>query len=360
MRRLSDVFRRLILALSLIVMAAALLLWSDWHSRLHEGTERGDTLSGGSGSDDISRPHLWKIRRIIFVESPPTEEALRGMDEGFREAGLLAGKDFSLQDTSAQGDLSVLPTLVDAARNDGTELLIVFSTPALQMAIQKFGHLPIVFCVVANPMLAGAGQDYSHHLSNVTGVATLGPYAEMAGLLSRQFPGYRRVGTLFSPAEDNSVFAKDLFTEEAAKQGISVTPLPVNSPGELPDAALALASRPLDAIVQIPDNQTSSGFTAIGRAAARARKPLFTFIEAGVQQGAALGYVLDYRQAGYDAALKVVDILRGQSPANIPFSRPSRFRLIVSEENAHKLGMVLPPAILSQADPRLKFKELSR
>lgn len=297
--------------------------------------------------------HAWKIRRIIFLESPPAEDALHGMDEGFRDAGLVAGRDFRLLDASAQGDMSVLPTLVDAARHDGTELVIVFSTPTLQTAIQKLKHLPVVFSVVANPMLAGAGQDYTHHMKNVTGIATLGPYAEMADLLNRHFPNFRHVGTLFSPAEDNSVFAKDAFTEEAAKRGIRVTPVPVNAPGELPDAAMALAAKPVDAIVQIPDNQTSSGFTAIGRAATRARKPLFTFIEAGVQQGAALGYVLDYHRAGYETALKVAEIMRGRSPGEIPFSRPSRFRLIVSEENARKLGVALPASLLEKADLRL-------
>lgn len=313
-------------------------------------------VSPGPQAPTASQPalgHTWKLKRILYVESAPAEEAVHGMDEGFRAAGLVPGRDFILQEASAQGDMAVLPALADATRSDGTELLIAFSTPTLETAVQKIKHIPVVFTFVANPMVAGAGQDDTHHLPNITGVYTLGPYAEMAELLARHFTQYRSIGTLFSPAEDNSVHNKEIFTQAAEKQGLRVTPIPVNSPGELPDAAMALAAKPIDAIVQILDNQSSSGFTAIARAARRARKPLISFIESGVRQGAALALTMDYHQAGYDAALKVAEIMRGKSPAAIPFSKPSRIRLVVSEDNARGLGMSLPADLVGKADARL-------
>ena len=39
-----------------------------------------------------------------FGERISAEEAVRGMDEGFRAAGLVPGRDFILQEASAQGD----------------------------------------------------------------------------------------------------------------------------------------------------------------------------------------------------------------------------------------------------------------
>lgn len=301
-----------------------------------------------------ARDHPWKLKRILYIESPPAEEAVQGMDAGFKAAGLVAGRDYVLTGASAQGDMSILPALADATVSDGTELLITFSTPTLQTAVQKIRHLPVVFTFVADPVVAGAGQDNEHHLPNITGIYTLGPYAEMVELLARDFPQYRRIGTLFSPAEDNSVHNKDIFIKEAAKRGITVTSIPVNSAGELPDAALAIAAKPIDAIVQILDNQSSSGFTAIARAAVRARKPLFSFIESGVRQGAAVGVTMSYHQAGYEAAMMVARIMRGESPTTIPFARPGQVRLIVSEENARRLGITLPAKLVQRADVRLE------
>jgi ABC-type uncharacterized transport system substrate-binding protein len=315
-------------------------------------------LAGSAPEPAVSQPgarldHPWKIKRLLYLESPPASDTLRGLDEGFRAAGLEPGRDFTVSDASAQGDMATLSALMDSVNSDGTELLIVLSTPTLQAALHKVRKIPIVFSLVADPILAGAGTDNEHHRPNVTGVSVLGPYAEMADLLKRHFPQFRRVGTLFSPAEDNSVHNKDLFVRFAARQGIEVSTLPVNSTGELADAALALASQPIDAIVQTLDNQTVAGFTAIAKAAVRAKKPLFSFTESAVRQGAAVAYTLDYRQAGFDAALKAAEVMRGKPPADIPFSQPSKTTVIVSEDNARKLGFELPPELAGKADKRL-------
>ncbi|MFM8442394.1 MAG: ABC transporter substrate-binding protein [Methylococcus sp.] len=297
--------------------------------------------------------HRWKLQRILFLESPPAEDALRGMDEGFKAAGLVAGRDYEMHDASAQGDMSVLPALIDTAQSEGAELLIVLSTPTLQNALRKVKDIPIIFTFVANPVVAGAGQDNELHLPNVTGIYTLGPYAEMAELLTRDFPHYRRIGTLFAPAEDNSVYNKQVFEQALAERGLSLVSLPVSSPGELPDAAMALAAKPIDAIVQILDNQSSSGFTAIARAAARARKPLLGLTEASVRQGAAAALTMSYWQSGHDAALMAARVMRGESPGKIPFARPGKISLIVSPGNAEKLGMNLPDSLLQRADQHL-------
>lgn len=295
----------------------------------------------------------WRLTRLRYVESAPADDASRGIDQGLRDAGLVSGRDYTLRDASAQGDMSILSALVASTRSDGTELLITLSTPALEAAIHQVKEIPIVFTLVANPYIAGAGTDATHHLANLTGVDTLGPYAEMIALLRRHLPDYRRLGTLYAPAEDNSVFSRGVLSRVTNEAGLSLIAVPVNSPGELADAALALAAKPIDAIVQLPDNQSSAGFTAIAQAASRARKPLLCFMEAGVEQGAAVALTMDYWRAGHDAAQKVAEILRGRAPADIPFSQPGDIRLVVSEDHARALGMVLPAALVDEADRRL-------
>lgn len=297
--------------------------------------------------------HLWKIKRMIYVESPPAEETMQGVDAGFKAAGLLAGRDFTLSDVSAQGDMSLLSGLADATGSDGTELLLTLSTPTLQTAIHKLKKIPIVFTLVANPIIAGAGTDDTHHLPNVTGVYTLAPFPEMVALLRHYFPALHRVGTLFTPGEDNSVYNMEVFEKTATEQGLSVVKMPVNSASELPNAALAMASQPIDAWVQILDNQTVAGFTAITQAATRAKKPLFTFTESGVKQGAAVAYSMDYYQAGFDAALKAAEVMRGKPPAEIAFSKPTKISLIVSEAHAAASQLPLPAELVNKADKRL-------
>ena len=301
--------------------------------------------------------HQWKIKRVSFVESLPTEESIHGINDGLKAAGLEPGRDFVLNDVSAQGDMSLLSSLADSVGSDGTELVMTISTPTLQTIMHKVKKTPVLFSMVSNAVSAGAGTDDNHHLPNVTGVSVPAPVEEMIKMIKQYFPEIHRVGSLFTPGEDNSVYNMDLFEKVAIQHGLSVSKLPVNSSSELPNAALAMASQPIDAWVQIVDNQMVSGFVAIAQAATRAKKPLFTFSKSGVEQGAAIAYSTDYYQAGFDMAIKAAEVMRGKGPSQIPFSRTSKINLIVSEENAKALHMKIPAALLDKADIRLSHHQ---
>jgi ABC-type uncharacterized transport system substrate-binding protein len=292
----------------------------------------------------------WKTRLVLYLETPPAEEAVAGIHDGLTAAGLADGRDYTVTTASAQGDMATLSSIMDGVASDGTELLVTLSTPTLQTALQKVKRIPIVFTFVANPLLVGAGRSDTDHLPNVTGVYTLGPYPEMAEILATLFPSWRRIGTLFAPAEVNSVYNKEVFVAACTERGIAVETVAANSAGELADAALALATRPIDAIVQIADNQSMGGFTVIARAGQRAGKPVVGFSTSAVEQGAAFALSVDFHQAGVDAAAKVALIMRGTPPGVIPFSTPSRKELIVSVPNARTLGVDLPPALVERAD----------
>lgn len=292
----------------------------------------------------------WKIRLVLYLETPPAEEAVEGIHEGLAGAGLAEGRDYTLAAASAQGDMATLSSIMDGVASDGTDLLVTLSTPTLQTALQKVKRLPIVFTFVANPLLVGAGRSNTDHLPNVTGVYTVGPYTDMAEMLATRFPSWRRIGTLFAPAEVNSVYNKDVFVAACTERGIAVETVAANSAGELADAALALATRPIDAIVQIADNQSMGGFTVIARAGLRAGKPVVGFSTSAVEQGAAFALSVDFHGAGVDAAGKIALVMRGTPPGEIPFTMPSRKELIVSLPNARAMGIDLPPALVDRAD----------
>ena len=67
-----------------------------------------------------------------------------------------------------------------------------------------------------DPFAAGAGKSDTDHRANVTGVYLAFPYAEVAHAIREVLPRARRVGTLFTPGELNSVVARQRF-EDALK-----------------------------------------------------------------------------------------------------------------------------------------------
>jgi putative ABC transport system substrate-binding protein len=68
----------------------------------------------------------------------------------------------------------------------------------------------------------------------------------------------------------------------------------------------------------------------------------------------ARGTLLTYAVADEDTierkALQLVKVLRGASPADLPFDMPSRFRLLVNRRTARLLGLTIPREILLAAD----------
>ena len=74
----------------------------------------------------------------------------------------------------------------------------------------------------------------------MTGVYLAFPYAEVARTIREVMPKARRIGTLFSPGELNSVIARHRFEDALKKQGLSLESKPVNAASEVSDAALAL------------------------------------------------------------------------------------------------------------------------
>lgn len=292
----------------------------------------------------------WKLAYVLYNETPPAEETLAGMAEGWARSALVEGRDYEIKLRSAQGDMSALSGIIDAALTDGADIIVPLSTPTLQIAVQKVKRVPIVFSLVANPMAAGAGRSYTDHLPNVTGIAVLAPFGEALDMLEKYYPAYKRLGTVFCPAEANSVDLKESLEAECQRRGFVLEAVAANTATELPDAAMSLIARPIDAVLQISDNLSSAGFTAIARAARQAQKPLFSLNSTTVPLGSPYAMGRDYHTAGEATVALLERVIRGEDPAKMPFELPPHVATTASPANARAVGMTLPPALLREMD----------
>jgi ABC-type uncharacterized transport system substrate-binding protein len=292
-----------------------------------------------------------RIDVILYNESPPAEETVAGFKEGIARGPLLPGRDLVIKYHNAQGDMATLSGILDAALTERPALLVPLSTPSLQVTLAKTrrGTPNVVFGMVANPIAAGAGRTYEDHLAHVTGISVRAPAPKVVEMLKRHYPQFKRVGTLFCPAEVNSVDLKNYFTSVAAAEGITVEAVAVNSPTEIADAALMLASSNIDAIVQVSDNISSSGFSALTRAARSSRKPLLSMNSLMAGQGAGIAIGLDYHDVGVATADRVQRVLAGEDPATIPFEQPPRVHFTVHISNARATNLPLPEALIKEA-----------
>ena len=292
----------------------------------------------------------WKVSLIALVQTLDLEEAEKGVLDGLKESGLVEGRDYEKTIRNAQGDMATLPGLVDAALGDGADLLITFSTPTLQAALQRARRIPIVFTYVADPIAAGAGTSDTEHLPNVTGVYLIGAYDKAMPLIKEILPRARTLGTVYVPAEVNMVSQLEVMKKAVAAAGMELKPIAANSATEVGDAALALAAQHVDAICQLPGNLTAQAFPSLAQAAQRARLPMFVFQTSQVMAGAVAGMTRDYYDSGRESAHMAARVMRGEAPGRIPFVGFAKTKLIVNAGAARSLGLTLPPSLLSRAD----------
>jgi putative ABC transport system substrate-binding protein len=66
--------------------------------------------------------------------------------------------------------------------------------------------------------------------------------------------------------------------------------------------------------------------------------------------GGLMAYYRDLTGALRHAADQTAAILKGESPAEIPFYQPTSFLLTINTKAAKKIGLELPPTLLAEAD----------
>ena len=292
----------------------------------------------------------FRVDLIEYLETPNVELAREGVLDGFKAAGWQRDVHFTLRLRNAQGDMATLSSLVDAAVTDDTDVIITSTTPALQGALRRGRGKPLVFTLVANPILAGAGKSNEDHLPFVTGSYVDAPFEEGLRRLKTCLPGTRRIGTLYVPAEVNSAFYKEQLEATAKKLDLEIEALGVSSSAEVTDGALALCGRRIDVFCQISDNLTGSTFASIAQVARNSRIPLFAFASGQARLGAFMTLSTDYYDNGVASARLAMRVLKGDDPAQIPFEPVLKTRFSVNLAAASLLGITIPDSLIEGAD----------
>lgn len=296
----------------------------------------------------------WNIHLIELNNVLDVEDGERGILDGLAEQGLVKGADYDVTIRNAQGDMATLNGLVDAALSNGADLLMTLSTPTLQAAMNRSnGRVPVVYSYVASGIAAGAGRSNEDHVPYVTGVPVSPDNDAMLKLISEVLPRARRLGTLYVPGEANMVFSKNELEKAAKSAGFEVTSVGVNTSSEIPDAALALLGRKIDAICQIGGNLTAAAFGGIVRAANQAKVPVFAFQKVQAHEGALVVLARDFYDSGKLASTLAARIMRGENPKDIPFQPLRENILIVNLDAARETGIDLPDSLVSRADERI-------
>jgi ABC-type uncharacterized transport system substrate-binding protein len=289
------------------------------------------------------------IAAVTYVRNPNFEDAYRGFVDELSKIGLADGTGSKVVLRDAQLDIGTLGTIVAAVSAERPDVVVPFTTPALQAVARKVRDLPVVFSLVASGVDAGVGTTNADHVPNVTGAQIEGDWPRMIEVLKAAMPGIRRVGTVFAPGESNSVFNKENWRKALAGAGIELVALGADRPTELAEAADGMVSQGIEAVAQISDNSSGMGFSTIVRAADRAGIPVFSFTPGSMRAGATVAVARDFEDVGRVAARLVKRVLAGEPTAQIPFTNTERTVLYANPERLKRFGIRMPDHVMREA-----------
>jgi putative ABC transport system substrate-binding protein len=339
-----------------VFLTGLILLIADWSNRNISGEDKKTgpekTVRQDALSVENSRFFQSPVRMAIvhYVLSPDCEDVTSGILQRFTELGHLRNNDYSLDEYIANADAATLNNIVRVVSERKYDLIfstILMTTQALSKQIKD---VPILFCIVADPVGNGLGKSYREHIPNLTGIDGMSYTDEGIHLVKKYIPEIKTAGTLFNPGEMAAISILRELTRSCRENGIQLIAIPANSVTEVSDATMNLCREKVDAICQIPDNCTIPGFSGMVKVTRKERVPLFCFISSQVALGAIAAVAGDYVQQGKEVTNLAVEVISGKSPAVIPFSRLKYIRTVINPAAAKIYGISTPEELLSSAD----------
>ena len=282
----------------------------------------------------------------------PAAYRVTAFRQGLSEAGYVEGKSVAIEYRWAEGRYNLIPELVaDLLRRRVAIIATPDSTDAALAAKAATSAVPIVFADGEDPVKLGLVASLDRPGGNVTGVAA--PATELdkkrMRLLRELVPTATSIGVLLNSSRPTfDARSKDI--QEAARtvrQEVRI--LQASSEHEIGFAfAVAAAWRP-GALIVPPDAFFNSRREQLVALAQSHAIPTIYDNRAFVAAGGLMSYgsfADGYRETGIYAGR----ILRGEKPADLPMTQPTKFELVINRKTAKALGIEVPQTLLATAD----------
>ncbi len=285
-----------------------------------------------------------KIGYIQIGQDVVLDIGKEGFFKALADSGFIQGEHYKLIDNNAQGELSMIPTILQSFQAQGVDLIVTNGTPCMVAAAQVASQIPVVFTISFGP----EQMKLKSIPTNLYGVYDPLDVSRIAERFCACIPSLDIVGIPYNNSEPNAEYSAKVFAREFEKRGIAVERASVTSTNDLPMVVQSLIDRSVDALVITADNLIYRGLNVVGKMAGENKVPLLVTEPMQVEKGAAVGMGINYEYWGYLSGLKAVEILRGRQITQ-KIEPITDLDWIVNTKACEEQGLVLPPELIREA-----------
>jgi len=320
------------------------------------------TLLVGGDRDALAQYSGSRPLRIYAI----TFRGMTDVERGFQD--YFAARRIPVQITwrDLNRDSARMPVFLDEIRRTRPDLVYTWGTSVTLGVVGAFddpepqthiADIPVVFTLVAAPVLAKIVPDLKSSRRNVTGVFHVAPTEAQIRAMASYRP-FKSIGILYTPTEQNSVVVVNEVREVAKRLGFTVVARPFRMVGNqvtadgAPEMIREMKEQKVDWLYLPPDSYLGTQTQKIIIPAAMAvGLPTFASTEQLMDTGALTGLICHYYAIGQFTAYKAEQILVNKvPPSRIPIETLTRFTLQVRMDVAEQLRMPPPLPMFNYAE----------
>ena len=316
------------------------------------------TLIGGAAAAwplaaRAQQPAMPVIGFLRSTSANGSADLVAALRRGLTEAGYTEGQNLAIEFRWAENQGERLPGLVADLIRRQCAVIIAAGDAEAHAAKAATESIPIVFVTGADPVEVGLVPSLNRPGGNLTGIS----FYNSADLLSKQLQFLREIvpkgaviGLLVNPnAAPGELQQRDV---QVAAHALGQQIVIVNASSERDfDMAFATLAQQRAGALLIAGNALFTGqrdrlVALAARYALPTICPLRGFVTAGCMMSYSGSLTDAYRQVGVYAGR----ILRGEKPADLPITLPTKFELVINLKTVKALGLTVPDKLLVAAD----------
>jgi putative ABC transport system substrate-binding protein len=297
-----------------------------------------------------------KIWRVGFLwETGQSDhdvvQRLEAFKAGMHALGYAEGRNYAIEQRSAQNDPARLPGLAAELLALKVDLIVAHGSPSTMAARNASREIPILIATVGDPVGSGFAASLRRPGGNVTGLTGLTAelYTKRLDLLRQILPGLRRVAMLYDPDNASAVLGFRNLESDCKKLGFKSLSAPLRKAEEIVGLFNALQRDRAQGLIVGASNTYVAWRESIIENAAKHRLPAVYGVSVFVESGGLLSYAPDNFDLFRRTAAYADKIFKGAKPGDLPIEQPTRFEMIINLKTAKALGIKIPGSVLVQA-----------
>lgn len=243
---------------------------------------------------------------------------------------------------NANGNQQTAKSISESFNYKGISLILAIATPAAMAVSNTPSNIPLIYGAVADPTGAKIIPSV-----RATGIQNAGEniIIDALNFIKRAFPNVKKIGTLYNPAEQNSLFVQKYMEINCKKMGIELKQVTVNNSSQFAGITEYLC-KDVDVIYSANDNTVNAGVTSIVSVCNKMNKPFIIGDLSTLSKGPLFAIGLQYESMGNDLADIAYSLLNGKSISDFKPQSAPKPQIWMNLSTMNKIHYVISDSLL--------------